>query len=170
MAGRVKPPFLALPPLALALAACASADRYPSLAIRDAERATGTLQPAEPEPYVPPPTPAVVLDRLGQLTAEAQSAHQAFLAAAERARSPVAAARGAEAGSAPWSIAQVALADLEASRGQAMIALADLDRLYVEAELAGAELERIEAARGEVSALVASQSRLIGEMQASVGS
>ena len=35
-------------------AACASSpDDYPSLAIRDAERVSGTLQPAEP--YVPTP-------------------------------------------------------------------------------------------------------------------
>lgn len=170
MAGRVKSPVLVLPMLAIALAACASPSRYPSLAIRDAERASGTLQPAPAEPYVPPATPAETLDRLGQLTAEAQSAHQAFLAAAERARAPVAAARGAEQGSAPWSIAQVALADLEASRGQAMIALADLDRLYIEAEFAGGELTRIEAARGEVAGLVDSQSRLISELHATVGS
>ena len=39
-------------------AACASSpDDYPSLAIRDAERVSGTLQPAEP--YVPTPAAPV---------------------------------------------------------------------------------------------------------------
>src|SRR5690606_18799558 len=50
------------------LGACTTpADQYPSLAIRDAERVTGTLEPAEPAPYVPPETPAAVVTRLDQL-------------------------------------------------------------------------------------------------------
>ena len=51
------------------LAACKSADdSYPSLDIRPAERATGVLVPVEP--YVPPPTPPAVGNRLSQLSAE----------------------------------------------------------------------------------------------------
>jgi hypothetical protein len=161
MATGVRKPSLALVIAALLLGGCASTERYPSLAIRDAERAMGTLQPAEPEPYVPPATPPETLDRLSRLVADAQAAHQAFLAAAEKGRATIAAGRGAAEGSDAWSRGQVALADLEASRSQAMITLAELDRLYVDAELAGGELERISAARDVVYALIESESRTI---------
>jgi hypothetical protein len=161
MATGVRKPFLALTAAALLLAGCASPGRYPSLAVRDAERATGTLQPAEAEPYVPPATPAETLDRIGSLSAEAQAAHQSFLAAVEKGRGTIALGRSAAEGSDAWSRAQIALADLEASRSQTMIALAELDRLYVDAELAAGELERISAARDAVSALIDSESQTI---------
>ncbi len=147
--------------IAALLAGCASPGRYPSLAVRDAERATGTLQPAEAEPYVPPATPAETLDRIGRLSADAQAAHQTFLAAVEKGRGTIAAGASAAEGSDAWSRAQIALADIEASRSQTMIALAELDRLYVDAELAAGELERISAARDAVSALIESESQTI---------
>jgi hypothetical protein len=166
MATCVNPRQLALLSVAaLALSACASANRYPSLGMRDAERATGTLQPAEAEPYVPPATPAETLDRLGKLVAEAQAAHQGFLAAAEGARTPARAGAGAAEGSDAWSKAQIALADVETSRSQTMIALAELDRLYVDAEMEGLELTRIAAARDEVVALIESENRTIDSLR-----
>jgi hypothetical protein len=143
--------------VALLATACASPGKYPSLATRDAERATGTLQPAEAEPYVPPATPTETLDRLGRLTAEAQAAHQTFLAAAERARGPAAAGRGASEGSNAWSVAQIALADVESARSATMIALAELDRLYTDTELAGGDLSQIGPARDEAAGLVAAE-------------
>jgi hypothetical protein len=148
--------------LGCSLGACATAsEEYPSLAIRDAERVAGTLQPAEPEPYVPPATPAAVLDRLDQLAGEGASAHQAFLAEVPRARSAVAAARGAQPGSESWSVAQVAVAGLEASRSRAMIALADLDRIYVDATVGEEALDRISAARDRVETQVDEQNATI---------
>ena len=144
------------------LGACATpAEEYPNLAIRDAERATGTFAPAPSAPYVPPPTPAAVVDRLGRLEADAASAHRAFLAEAPAARRAVAAANGAETGSDAWSSASVALAGLENSRSKAMIALADLDRLMVDAATAGGELERIVAVRNTVTAQVDEQNATI---------
>jgi hypothetical protein len=166
MATGVCKPSLALALAALLLAGCASTGRYPSLAIRDAERATGTLQPAEPAPYVPPATPPETLDRIGRLAADAQAAHRTFLAAVEKGRATIAAGRSAAQGTDAWSRAQIALADLEASRSQAMIALADLDRLYVDAELAGGELERISAARDESAALIATENETIDALRA----
>jgi hypothetical protein len=147
--------------LGCALGACAASDKYPSLALRDAERAAGTMQPVEPAAYVPPATPPAVLGRLEQLAAEAASAHQAFLAEAPQARSTIAAARGAEPGAESWARAQVALAGLEATRSRAMIALADLDRLYVDAAVEGSELERIGATRDRVAAQVDEQNAAI---------
>src|SRR5688572_266348 len=59
-------------------AACASAPGdYPSLAIRDAERVSGTLQPAEP--YVPTPVAPVVLANAQALVQQAGAAHESFL-------------------------------------------------------------------------------------------
>jgi hypothetical protein len=149
---------LLLLPLA---AACTTPEgEYPSLAIRDAERVTGTLQPAS-APYVPPPTPTAVLDRLDRLAAEAASAHRAFLTEAPAARNAVAAASGAEFGSDGWARASVALAGLEGARSKAMIALADLDRLMVDAAVQGGELERIVAVRNAVTAQVDEQNATI---------
>ena len=148
--------------LPVALAGCAG-DRelYPSLSVREEERVTGVFDPVEAEEYVPAPPRPATLDRLAQLRAEAASAHERFLAAAERARRPVAAARTAQPGSEDWAVAQVALADLESSRSDAMVALADLDRIHADAIRQADETDAIEEARGEVDALVLSQSRLI---------
>lgn len=147
-------------PLLPFLAACATAaDEYPSLALRDAERATGTFRPAAsgPEPYAPPAAPDAVLDRLARLSAEAATAHQAFLAAVPRTRDAIGAASGSEAGDEAWARAHVALAALEAERSRAMIALADLDRLYVDAAVEGMATGPIAAARDAVAAQVAQQ-------------
>jgi hypothetical protein len=158
---------LTLAPLLLLvpLGACttASAD-YPSLALREAERATGTLQPVEARPYVPPATPADVIGRLDRLAADAAGAHSSFLAEVPAVRNLVGAARGAEPGSEAWAQAQVALAGLEAERSRAMIALADLDRLMVDATLEGAELERIVAVRNVVTTQVEEQNLAIAAL------
>ncbi len=156
--------------LGCSLAACAaSSEEYPSLALRPAERVSGTMEPPVPAPYVPPPTPAAVIDRLDQLAGQATSAHQAFLAEAPRARSAVAAARGSGPGADSWAVAQVAVAGLESSRSKAMIALADLDRLYVDAAIGGEELDRIGAVRDRVATQVDEQNatidRLLGELR-----
>ncbi len=144
------------------LAACATpAEDYPSLALRDAERVSGSFEPAPPAPYVPPPTPAAVVDRLGQLERDAAAAHQAFQAAAPAARSAVAAAGGAELGSEAWARASVEVAGLESARSKAMIALADLDRLMVDAGTTGGELTRIVAVRDTVIAQVEAEDATI---------
>ena len=126
------------------------------------------MLPDEPE-YVPPSPSAQVLDRVDQLASEAASAHQAFLAEAPRARSAVAAARGAGPGAESWSVAQVAITGLEASRSKAIIALADIDRLYLDAAVEGEELDRLGATRDRVAALVDEQNAvveaLLGEMR-----
>ncbi len=152
------------------LAACATPDEdlYPSLALRDAERATGSFEPVAPQPYVPPPTPQAVIDHLGQLEADATSAHRAFLAEAPAARRTIVAASGAEFGSDGWARASVALAGLESARSKAMIALADLDRLMVDAALEGGELERIVAVRDTVTAQVDEQNETIEDLSRSL--
>jgi len=147
---------------AMALTGCAGpSELYPSLSIRDAERVSGTFEPIEPEPYVPAPIGAEVLRRIGTLRADAVRANDRFQAAAQRTRNTVAAARGVAPGGENWSVAQVALAELESSRSDGMIALAELDQLFVQASLDAAELSEIEEARSQVAALVASQDQTI---------
>jgi hypothetical protein len=147
--------------LLLLVPACATpAQDYPSLALRDAERVTGTFEPEPPAPYVPPATPAAVIDRLAQLAADAAAADRAFQAAAPDARAAVGAA-GGEFGGDGWARASVAVAGLEAARSKAMIALADLDRLMIDAALEGGELDRIVAVRDGVTAQVQAQNATV---------
>lgn len=151
-------------PLLAALAACASAQsQYPSLAIRPAERATGTLQPVSAEPVLTPLAPAT-LDRVSQLAAEARSAHQAFVGQVAAARPAIAGGRGAAVGSEAWARAEAALADVRAARSKAMVPLADLDRLYVDAATHGEATDRIGAARDEVEGFLTSEDRRVDEL------
>lgn len=144
------------------LAACASPrEEYPSLAVRDIERASGTME-VEPAPPPPPPSPApATIEQLGELVAEARAAHAQFMAAAPEARSIASAASNADPGTDRWARAQVAVADLEARRSRAMIALADLDRLYVNAATEAVQIEVIEDTRSEIATMIAEQNAVI---------
>lgn len=142
------------------LAACASPEGdYPSLAIRDVERVSGSL---EVEPAPPPPAPpAATLASLDELAASALAAHQRFLAAEPDARAVIASAAGAARGTEAWARAQVAIANLEAQRSQTMIALADLDRIYVDAATSALATESISDVRSQIDALVEQQDATI---------
>ena len=169
MMPRLPVPVLAAATLLL-LGGCAKdADLYPSLSIREAERVSGTFQPVQPEQVAEQAPGAQTLDRLESLRADARKANERFLAAAARARGPVAAARGSAPGSEAWSVAQVALADLESSRSDAMIALADLDRIYIDARLDVVAFDRIEQVRGEVATMVDSQDQTINTLHGELG-
>jgi hypothetical protein len=158
---------LALSAFAL-LAACASArNQYPSLAVRPAERATGTLQPVAAEPVLTPP-PAATLDRVSQLAADARAAHQAFAEQVAGARAVIAGGRGAAVGNEAWAKAESALADVRAARSKTMAPLADLDRLYDDAATTGQATDRIGAAREEVAGLVTSEDRTVAELSANL--
>ncbi|MBW8783770.1 MAG: hypothetical protein JF593_03895 [Novosphingobium sp.] len=146
--------------LPLALTACAAAGDYPSLARRPGERVTGSAPPVAPavEPSTPAPPPSASLaTRLDQLVVQARGAHQRFVAAQPRTERLAAAARGAAMGSDNWSVASIALGELESLRSQAMIALADLDALHVETTIAAAGGSRI----GDAAAVVAARQQVI---------
>ena len=151
--------------LALALSACASDGRYPSLARRDVERIRGTVEPVTPQmpsPAITAPPSAELETRLASLVEQAQAAHAHFSANLDRTERLVTAADGAAIASESWAVASVALADLEAARSKAMIALADLDQLYAAERVEHFESESITAkviarARDKVSALVAQE-------------
>ena len=155
-------------PLIAALAACASAQsQYPSLAIRPAERATGTMQPIPAEPVLTPLAPAT-LDRVSQLAADGRAAHQAFVEQVAGARSAISGGRGAASGSEAWARAEAALADVRAARSETMVPLADLDRLLVDAGTQGEATGRIAAARDEVESLLTSEDRTVAELSANL--
>ena len=150
-------------------AACASAPGdYPSLAVRDAERVSGTLQPAEP--YVPPPASPAVLANAASLIEQAAAAYESYRGKLAGARSAVQAARNAGFGSEPWAVASVAIAGLETERSRAMIALADLDRLTVAAATEGGATDELAAAQARVDAMVAEQTADIDGLLAALGS
>ncbi len=154
-----------------ALAGCASTgDRYPSLSIRDAERVEGEFTVARPAPVVipPPPLPADTAGRLTQLRAQANSAHQKFLAAVPGARRAVTAARGAGVTDDRWAGAQVALADLDSARSEAAIALGDLDLMFADAAIEQAQRDEIVQTRAEVTALLAEEDRLLAELRGAI--
>ena len=159
--------FLATLPATLALAGCASSSAdFPSLAIRDAERVSGTMAvpatPDQPAPAAPDPA------QLATLMAAIREGHTRFTGATPAAQRAVAAARGAEVGSDSWSAAQVAVASLEAQRSQVMIALADLDRLYASAVIEGADATVTAAALAQANAVVEEENAEVARLLAAL--
>lgn len=169
-------PLLALSLAGLALSGCAGDQgRYPSLAIRDMEKAGdqrvhGTLQPENDAelPSSPPPVPAGLAERLQLLESNARAAHRDFLAIEPTAQRRTNAARGSAAGSDNWFAAQLALAELDSARGRVMTALADLDALHVQAELDGAGLASIASVRNQVEGIADEEDRTITGLAAQI--
>lgn len=165
MQRRITPLLLA--GASLALAACAKDQgTYPSLAKRPGERIVASWPPAPPAPPPPPaPLDPATTSRLDLLVAEARSADARFHGKEARARKLVSAARNAPMGSEAWSVATVAVSELEAARAQAMVAMADLDSLYAAARTEGRDVTRIEAARDQVMAIIAGQDRVLESLR-----
>jgi hypothetical protein len=161
-----------LAPLAAAalLAGCAKdQELYPSLAIRDQERVTGVATPVAPAPETPPAQTPQAPGNLAKYRADAADAHRRLLAAAEAARGPVAAARGAEMGSDRWSAAAIAVGNLEAIRSETMIALAEIDLLHIAAQNDGQPPAELISALSQVNAMVLEEDRLIAAMNQTIG-
>lgn len=155
------PPLLSL--AVLLLSGCAgSSDRYPSLAIRDAERVAGQFMPIAPDQ--PPVPPVVSAQGLAEIVAKAAEMHRQFVANEPGATRLVEAARGTGSESDARSRALVALADLTSLRGQTAIALASLDDLETEAASTLAPLAEIRAAQTEVVLLVTEQDAVIDSL------
>ncbi|QFT77273.1 hypothetical protein [Erythrobacter sp. THAF29] len=142
------------PLLACALvAACAGAsDKYPSLAIRDLERAQGDFTPVEPEPE--PIRPVASAGDIAALVARAREAHLEFEQTERRARTLVAQARGRSIESNARQLALVALADLATLRSQTSVPMSELDQLKAIAATTFAPVDEIDDARTVVSALL----------------
>lgn len=167
---KLRTPTLACLPVMLLLSACATPGDFPSLDIRESERVTGTMAAPDDTAFTPAPaTPATLAD-LDALAARIRTAHQRFVAASDEAGTIARRAAGSGAGSEAWSVAQVAIANLESIRSDAMIALADIDRIHVDAHVGGGDIARSEALRAEMGALVAEEDRLIASLLQTLGS
>lgn len=157
----------------LALAACAApSGKYPSLAIRDVERAEGQFQPAQARPLdvpeVPAPGGGPVAERLAALGGAAAASHQAFLARVPTATRLANAAAGSAIGSDAWASAQVALADLDSARSATAIALGDLDALMVATAVQAQDVSAIEVVRQQVLAQVGAEDEMLARLRAQV--
>ncbi len=165
MLRRITPPLLAC--AALVLSACATDEgTYPSLAKRPGERVTATWPPAPPPPEAPPaPLDPATVGQLDLLLAQVRSADARFHSKEARARKVVAAAGRSAMGSEAWSVATVAVAELEAARAQAMVAMSELDSLYVAARTEGRDVTQIEAVRAQAMAIITEQDRVLGSLK-----
>lgn len=138
------------------LSACAgSGDRYPSLAIRDAERQTGVTQPVQP----PTPVGPVASDEeIAAILASARDADAAFREARPGVSRLAEAARGLGVESNAYSNAAAAIATLSSLRGETVAALGRLDELETEAATTFAPVEEIRTAQREIEGMIAQQS------------
>ena len=168
-------PIIARSALAFSLAslagACASTGGdYPSLAVRDAERAEGRFDTGEPARLDIPPVEVDLtggLDaRLSSLVSAAEEAHNEFVSVQPRAARLVAAA--GSTGSDSWAAAQVALAELDSARSRAAIPLGDLDMIYTATRVAAEDASAIEAARGRVITLVGEEDAVLEDLRARI--
>ncbi|MBX7483064.1 hypothetical protein [Qipengyuania qiaonensis] len=165
---------IALPLVVILLAGCAGASsgRYPSLAVRDVERAEGTFEPV-PGPQIE--VPQIEMDGgtdtesgLAALVEEARKAHAAFTEVVPTAERRVQAASGNSIGSDSWAAAQIALADLDSARSNAAIVLGELDTLYTATAVQGEDASAIAAARDTVIALVSEEDTVLERLRAQV--
>ena len=164
--------LISLPALGL-LGACTQADgRYPSLAIRDVERAEGQFEVGEPKRIDVPPVDVDLtggLDaRLASLVAMTEAAHSDFSGIVPRTRQLVAAASGSSIGSDSWATAQVALAELDSARSRAAVPLGDIDMIYTAATVAAEDTAAIETARNRVLALITEQDSTLAELRSRI--
>lgn len=160
-------------PVLLLLAACASTGDYPSLSVRDAERAKGSAEPVASPPVpiaqtVPPD--ASLVERLARLVAQAESAHGRFMGQRASAEVLVGTARDAAVASESWSVATIALAGLESARSDTMIALTELDGLLAADRVAhyneqSGDGQAIAASREKVLALVAEEDQTLDHLR-----
>lgn len=158
---------LLLAAVTLTLGACASdKEGYPSLARRPIERISGTAPVVTPTETPPPAPPsAEVLGRLDLAIAQARSADARFHQRTDRTRALVNAARNAPVASEAWSVATVAVSDLESARSDAMIALADVDAAYAKSRIAGEDTSAITAARDQIVAFVSSEDAVLADFR-----
>jgi hypothetical protein len=163
----------------LALSACnADRSRFPSLAIRPAERAYGSAQPVVPAASLPLttqlPAGTDLAARVAALRDSARAAHGRFLEQQGAASRIVEAAKGNSPGTEAWSRAAIALAGLTSARGEGMVALADLDRLLIAATEKAAigsddDLKLVEPAHREVAALLAGEDTTVAALSDAMG-
>ncbi len=177
LSSRFSTSTLALLVSATVLGGCSSdKSAYPSLARRPVERIANDPAQADPAPPpLPAPSPAALAARLDSLVDAARGAHERFRTRRVRAEQLVAAAGGSAVSSEAWSVATIALADLESARSEAMVTLADLDALLAADRVAnavtgGGSAPDIAAARDKVIALVGEEDAVLAGLRSRMAS
>ncbi|MEM7667250.1 MAG: hypothetical protein AAF250_15455 [Pseudomonadota bacterium] len=152
---------------ALLASGCAgSGDRYPSLAVRDAERFQGQFAVSAPDESArsAPIAPLASSRDVAQLVDRASDSHRAFIDAERGVARSVQGARGARVESETYTSALIALADLTSLRAETAIALGDLDGLAADSAVTFAPDEEVVAARALVLDLVSEQDRALADL------
>lgn len=158
--------FSALALLSPLLAACAGdSSRYPSLAIREAERVSGELEPAPPvEPVDLAILPLVPSSDIDSLVEQASALNRSFAAKVGSVRALATQARGTGRDSEARGRAIVALADLTSLRSQTEVPLGDLDLLVAERTNRLEPADAALAAHAQVKELVDAQNRTLAQL------
>lgn len=153
------------------IAACAGdKGQYPSLAIRDVERAGGLIDTGPPvEPVPLNIAPIIPSSSIAQLVEQARASHNDFLAREPSVRSLATGARGTGRDSDVRGRAIIALADLTSLRSRTEIPLADLDLLIAERTNRFESAEDAIAAHAEVLSLVNQQDRTLDNLWSILG-
>jgi hypothetical protein len=155
----------------LGLGACAGGDgRYPSLALREAERRPQVMNAPDAGPPAAAEPASVDGAQIAALRASAESAHAAFVKKQPAAATLVARARGGAADSSARSAALVALADLTAQRSATFVPLGELDRIAADTAAAYGDTAPARAAQAAVAALVAQQDASLDALWRDLGS
>lgn len=150
------------------MAGCASPEgKYPSLAIRDAERVSGAFTPAPPAQ--PEPTPLADRERIGDALERARDSHEKFLARQPGVGTLARSASGRGPESDRRAEALVALADLTVLRSETTIALADLDQLEVESATQFGATSDVRKAQEYVARLVSEQDAALESLERQMG-
>jgi len=162
-------PMRIAPLLSLALLAGCSTASYPSLALRPGE--TTSVTTPKPAPTTAPAASALPQQLHPQWLADARAADARFAAARPAAEKALTAAQGATPGSEAWSIANLALTDLERARGDVAVAQAAVESAYTEDRLAHAtdpatSPTPIAAIRDAITAITESQDKVLAKLRA----
>jgi hypothetical protein len=149
--------LIVLPAFGLLTACAGDTGRYPSLAIRDAERVQGQYTPASSDTPAAPIQPVAASTDIAALVAQAEASHQRFTQAEAGARELVAGARGLTIESNERQLALIALSDLSSLRSDTAVNLGSLDLLAAQASTTFAPTEELAAARALVLDLVTAE-------------
>lgn len=154
---------------ALAVAGCAGdAARYPSLALREAERRTFVV-PAPAPAHSPAAADPAALTQISALQQSAEAAFAAFAAKRPGAAALVARARREGPDSTARAAALVALGDLAAQRSATFVPLSELDRLAAATANEYGDTAAITAAQAAVLAMVEQQDAALGALWGELG-
>ena len=149
--------------LAFALGGCASADgRYPSLAVRDAERAQGTLTPSPPEQ--PTGTGITDLDGLMAPLDRAKEADAMFTAQKDEVNALIQASNGLGPEDDRRARALIGYAELTSLRGQTALALSDLDQLEASAATQFKRTKDISDLQASIQQMLAQQDEALDSL------